>query len=118
MIFLGERDDREALCLAKRAMRDPRIKLVVYHLAPKEYNIDLECIRDNEVLEGIKKPEYGLESVSYRRVTVNDGPETFNILHDIVNEHGFFIVGRRHDFSLNFMSASADNGTHLGPPLK
>ena len=75
MIFLGGKDDREALCLAKRATRNPRVNLVVYHLAPKEHTPDMEYIRDNEALKHVKKPHLG--NVSYQKVIVNGGPETF-----------------------------------------
>ncbi|KAK7359277.1 hypothetical protein VNO77_01230 [Canavalia gladiata] len=96
MIYLGGKDDREALCLAKRAMRNQRVNLVVYHLTPEEHTPNLEYLLDEEALQDIKKPQSGLENVCYQRVIVNDGPETSTVLRDIVNEHDFFIVGRRH----------------------
>ncbi|KAH1134572.1 hypothetical protein GLYMA_05G153700v4 [Glycine max] len=97
MIFLGGKDDREALCLAKRATRNPRVNLVVYHLAPKEHTPDMEYIRDNEALKHVKKPHLG--NVSYQKVIVNGGPETSLLLRQIVNEHHFFIVGRTHELN-------------------
>ncbi|RDX88171.1 Cation/H(+) antiporter 4, partial [Mucuna pruriens] len=96
MVFLGGRDDREALCLAKRTMRNPRVNLVVYHLVPEEHTLNIEYLLDNEALEHIKKPQSSLDNVSYRQVIVNGGPETSMVLRHIVNEHDFFIVGRRH----------------------
>ena len=95
MVYLGGQDDREALCLAKRAVRDPKINLVVYHLVPNEYIPDFEDIIDNEVLEDVKRP-FGMGNVRYLKVKANDGSETSAIIRDIVNEHDFFIVGRRH----------------------
>ncbi|KAG5155081.1 hypothetical protein JHK82_013050 [Glycine max] len=89
--------DREALCLAKRATRNPRVNLVVYHLAPKEHTPDMEYIRDNEALKHVKKPHLG--NVSYQKVIVNGGPETSLLLRQIVNEHHFFIVGRTHELN-------------------
>ncbi|TKY59982.1 Cation/H(+) antiporter 3 [Spatholobus suberectus] len=44
MIFLGGEHDREALCLAKRTIRNPRANLVVYHLAPKDHTPNMEYI--------------------------------------------------------------------------
>ncbi|KAK7318952.1 hypothetical protein RJT34_03661 [Clitoria ternatea] len=96
MVFLGGQDDREALCLTKRAMRNIRVNLVVYHLAPKEQTPDMELLLDIQELEDVKKPKHGLDNVRYHKIIVNDGPETSTVLRDIVNEHDFFIVGRRH----------------------
>ncbi|KAK7400094.1 hypothetical protein VNO78_11294 [Psophocarpus tetragonolobus] len=95
LIFLGGKDDREALYLAKRATRNSRIKLVVYHLVPKDQTPDMEYLRDSVALEHIKK--LNLENLSYEKLMVNSGPETSLVLRQIVNEHDFFIVGRRHD---------------------
>jgi hypothetical protein len=101
MIYLGGRDDREALCLAKRAIRNPKIKLVVYHLTHEQRVPNLEYILDNEALKEIKKlPHHGLKNVYYHKVIVNDGPGTSSVLRDIANEHDFFIVGRTHDSNL------------------
>ncbi|XP_058734126.1 cation/H(+) antiporter 4-like [Vicia villosa] len=101
MVFLGGRDDREALCLVKRAIRNTRIRLVVFHLAVEQHMPNLENLLDNEALDEIKKiTHYGQENVRYQKVTVNDGPATSAILRDIANEHDFFIVGRTHDSDL------------------
>ncbi|TKY59981.1 Cation/H(+) antiporter 4 [Spatholobus suberectus] len=43
------------------------------------------------------KSQSGLENVSYHKVIVNRGPETSTVLCRIINEHDFFLVGRRHD---------------------
>ncbi|KAJ1426073.1 Sodium/solute symporter superfamily [Sesbania bispinosa] len=96
MVYLGGKDDREALCLAKRAVKNPRINLVVYHLTPEEHVPNMEYILDNEALHEVKNPHNGLDNVSYQRITVNDGPETSAILRDLAYQHDFFIVGRRH----------------------
>lgn len=101
MVFLGGRDDREALCLAKRAIRNPRINLVVYHLSIEKNIPNMEYLLDNEALEEIRRlPHYGSDNVCYQKVIVNDGPGTSAILRDIANEHDFFIVGRTHDLDL------------------
>lgn len=97
MIYMGGKDDREALCLAKRTLRNPRINLVVYHLATEERMQNLEYLLDNKALEGVQKSHNGMENMSYHKVKVNDGPGTSAFLRDIVNEHDFFIVGRRHE---------------------
>ncbi|KAK7242961.1 hypothetical protein RIF29_37743 [Crotalaria pallida] len=95
MIFLSGKDDREGLCLAKRACKNPSIQLVVYHLISedKSYIEEDENLRDKAVLRDI---DIVMENVTYKRLILNDGPQTASFLHDIVNEHDYFIVGRRH----------------------
>jgi hypothetical protein len=102
MIYLGGRDDREALCLAKRAIRNPGINLVVYHLTSEDdHRSNLEYLLDNEALEEVKKlPHYGSNNLCYQKLIVNDSPGTSTVLRDIANEHDFFIVGRTHDSDL------------------
>ncbi|GAU32169.1 hypothetical protein TSUD_68400 [Trifolium subterraneum] len=101
VIYLGGRDDREALCLAKRAIRNPKINLVVYHLTVEQNVPSLEYLLDNEALEELQKlPQCGSENVHYQKVIVNDGPGTSSVLRDIANEHDFFIVGRTHESDL------------------
>ncbi|CAJ2677470.1 unnamed protein product [Trifolium pratense] len=101
VIFLGGRDDREALCLAKRAIRNPKINLVVYHLALELYVPNMEYLLDNEALEELKKPpQYGSENVYYQKLIVNDSQRISSVLRDIANEHDFFIVGRTHESDL------------------
>ncbi|KEH25144.1 putative cation/H+ exchanger [Medicago truncatula] len=102
MIYLGGRDDREALCLAKRAIRNPGINLVVYHLTSEDDHMsNLEYLLDNEALEEVKKlPHYGSKNVCYKKLIVNNSPGTSTVLRDIANEHDFFIVGRTHDSDL------------------
>ncbi|OIW00586.1 hypothetical protein TanjilG_14812 [Lupinus angustifolius] len=99
MVFLGGKDDREAFCLAKRAMRNPRISLVVYHIVHKEYMPDIEDVIDKDTLEDIQQAHSSLENVSYRQIIANDGQELSAFLRDIVDGHDFFIVGRRHGIS-------------------
>ncbi|KAK7242960.1 hypothetical protein RIF29_37742 [Crotalaria pallida] len=95
MIFLSGKDDREGLCLAKRACKNPSIQLVVYHLISedKSYIEEDENLGDKAVLRDI---DIVMENVTYKRLILNDGPQTASFLHDIVNEHDYFIVGRRH----------------------
>ncbi|KAK7260536.1 hypothetical protein RIF29_26663 [Crotalaria pallida] len=95
MVFVGGKDDREAFFLAKRATRNQRINLVVYHLVPTGHMPDMEDMIDNEALADIKEHS-SLGNVSYKKIIANDGPDTSSFLRDIVNAHDFFIVGRRH----------------------
>ncbi|XP_058781640.1 cation/H(+) antiporter 4-like [Vicia villosa] len=90
----GSDDDEEILCLAKRAMNSPRIKLVVYHLVAKDCIAELEdlMVTGEEMLQELKHSE----NVKYQEIFTKDGSQTAGFLRDIVTEHDFFIVGRRH----------------------
>ncbi|XP_054805429.1 cation/H(+) antiporter 11-like [Prosopis cineraria] len=101
MVFLGGDDDREALCLAKRAARDPRVNLVVYHLVGDDDSgtSNLENILDRSVLKDVKQDYSGLSNVTYREISSNDGTQTSSFIREIVNGHDFFIVGRRHEIN-------------------
>jgi len=96
IIYLGGNDDdEEVLCLAKRTMNNPRINLVVYRLVAKENIEELEELMDigDEMLEELRHAE----NVRYQEVFTHNGSETASFLREIMNEHDFFIVGRRHE---------------------
>ncbi|CAK8567085.1 unnamed protein product [Lathyrus sativus] len=90
----GTDDDEEILCLATRAMNSPRINLVVYHLIAKDCVAEMEDLMEigDVILQELKQSE----SVKYQEIFTKDGSQTASFLRDIVNEHDFFIVGRRH----------------------
>ncbi|KAI9075812.1 hypothetical protein K1719_014166 [Acacia pycnantha] len=99
MVFLGGDDDREALCLAKRAAKDPRVNLVVYHLVGDDDSgiSNVEDILDRSVLKDVKQDYSGLSNITYREVSSNDGTQTSDFLRKMVNGHDFFMVGTRHE---------------------
>ncbi|KAL4362377.1 hypothetical protein GQ457_04G009730 [Hibiscus cannabinus] len=94
VIFIGGKDDREALALAKRISQDESVSLTVIHLKAKNNigTIMAESDRalDDEMLSGIKG------SMRYLEEQVSDGPETSNFLRSIVEDYQLFIVGRRY----------------------
>ncbi|WJX33323.1 hypothetical protein P8452_21539 [Trifolium repens] len=95
VIYLGgSDDDNEILCLAKRAMNNPSINLVLYHLVSKDCIEELEDLMVNggELLQEMKNAE----SVRYQQIFTKDGSQTASFLREIANEHDYFIVGRRH----------------------
>ncbi|KAK8518716.1 hypothetical protein V6N13_018011 [Hibiscus sabdariffa] len=94
VIFMGGKDDREALALAKRISQDESVSLTVIHLKAKNSigTILAESDRalDDEMLSGIKG------SMRYLEEQISDGPETSNFLRSIVEDYQLFIVGRRY----------------------
>ncbi|CAJ2668218.1 unnamed protein product [Trifolium pratense] len=95
VIYLGgNNDDDEILCLVKRAMKNQRINLVVYHLVAKDCIAELVdlMVVGHDLLQEVKRAE----NVKYQEIFTKDGSQTACFLREIVNEHDYFIVGRRH----------------------
>ncbi|KAL4385683.1 hypothetical protein GQ457_15G028140 [Hibiscus cannabinus] len=103
MIFLGGKDDREALTLGKRIARDPRVKLTVIHLTDHESDqdcgdvMDWDTMLDAETLRDVRLNE---ESdgcgMTYRVEVSNHGIQTSNIVRTLAADYDLIIVGRRH----------------------
>ncbi|GMI97687.1 cation/H+ exchanger 4 [Hibiscus trionum] len=99
VIFLGGRDDWEAIAIGKRISQDESVTLTVIHLkAANNLGMILadtgtdDRTLDNEMLSHIKG------SVdSYIEEQVNDGPETSNFLRAVVGNYQLIIVGRRYN---------------------
>ncbi|KAK8492614.1 hypothetical protein V6N11_030836 [Hibiscus sabdariffa] len=92
MIFMGGKDDWEALALAKRISQDKSVSLTIIHLKAKN-NIgtilgENDRALDDEMLSGIK-------GITYLEEQVSDGPETLDFLRSIMKDYQLFIVGRR-----------------------
>ncbi|XP_050225062.1 cation/H(+) antiporter 11-like [Mercurialis annua] len=102
MIFLGGGDDREALSLSKRIIKDSRTRLTVIRLVPD--GVDMEAQDDEDekmdswaLNELVKNQTDSLLNIEYIEKIVKDGPETAMILHSIVDEYDLFLLGRRHN---------------------
>ncbi|XVF34304.1 hypothetical protein REPUB_Repub18cG0048000 [Reevesia pubescens] len=94
VVFLGGKDDREALALAKRMSQDRSVSLTVIRLkAANSLGAILaenDRILDDVMLRNIKESVY----MTYVEEQVNSGPETSTFLRSIVDEHQLIIVGR------------------------
>ncbi|KAI5342092.1 hypothetical protein L3X38_009967 [Prunus dulcis] len=98
MIFLGGRDDREALTFAKRVTKDPgSFSLTVVRLDAEDGKTmnDWEKVLDNEVLKEFKQKSVANAHVKYIEETAKDAIQTTRILRSIMNEFELIIVGRR-----------------------
>ncbi|TYK31711.1 cation/H(+) antiporter 10-like [Cucumis melo var. makuwa] len=102
VIFLGGKDDREALSYAKRMVKDLRVELTVLRLkAPKNYqnrsklHNSWEYIMDEEVVKDFKGKCLGDERVVYEEKICGDGQETAFLLRKVVDMFDLMIVGRR-----------------------
>jgi hypothetical protein len=99
VIFLGGKDDREALTFAKRMAKDSTIRLTVIHLVAmgnESAGGEWDKILDAEVLKDFKCNRVGEGLVLYVEEMVKDGPQTAFVLRSMVDEYDLIIVGRRH----------------------
>ncbi|CAA7025633.1 unnamed protein product [Microthlaspi erraticum] len=98
MLFLGGKDDREALTLAKRMARDSRINITVVSLISTEQKanptVDWDRMIDLEQLRDVKSNVLAGGDISFSEEVVNDASQTSNLLKRIANEYDLFIVGR------------------------
>ncbi|OMP09922.1 Cation/H+ exchanger [Corchorus olitorius] len=99
-IFIGGKDDREALTLAKRMSKDTRLNLTVTRFITgedRENNlmIDCEVMLDDQVIKDIKHSqtgEYG--EIIYVEEIVRDGPQAAKLVKSIACAYDLIIVGR------------------------
>ncbi|KAK7380388.1 hypothetical protein VNO78_32898 [Psophocarpus tetragonolobus] len=100
VLFIGGKDDREALFFAKRMAKNPHVRLTVVRFLPS--SIELDDVRDwqgmldTEILNDIKaNKKVGKAYVKYIEKRVRDGPETALVIRALVNQYDLIIVGRQ-----------------------
>ncbi|CAH2065401.1 unnamed protein product [Thlaspi arvense] len=98
MLFLGGKDDREALTLAKRMARDSRINITVVSLISSNQKskqvADWDRMLDLELLRDVKSNVLAGADIFFSEEVVNDASQTSELLKSIANEYDLFIVGR------------------------
>ncbi|KAG4132134.1 hypothetical protein ERO13_D08G013500v2 [Gossypium hirsutum] len=102
MLFLGGKDDREALMLAKRMARGPRVKLTVTRLI--EYQdcsnvVDWDTVLDTEMLKDVKQNNGVLGNgydITYVEEVLHCGSQTIKLVRSIANDYDLMIVGRQY----------------------
>ncbi|MBA0609823.1 hypothetical protein Godav_010758 [Gossypium davidsonii] len=102
MLFLGGKDDREALMLAKRMARGPRVKLTVTRLI--EYQdcsnvVDWDTVLDTEMLKDVKQNNGVLGNgydIKYVEEVLHSGSQTIKLVRSIANDYDLMIVGRHY----------------------
>ncbi|KAE8697029.1 hypothetical protein F3Y22_tig00110634pilonHSYRG00026 [Hibiscus syriacus] len=99
MIFLGGTDDREALVLAKRMARDPKVKLTLIHLIPDQEpvkTVDWDMMLDVEMLKDFKENEVGDGcNITFTQQVSNDGKQTAKFVRSLTADYDLIIIGRR-----------------------
>ncbi|VVB10816.1 unnamed protein product [Arabis nemorensis] len=97
VIFIGGKDDREALSLVKRMKYDLRINVTVIRLISNQEaeSTNWEYILDHEILENMKDTE-ATNLITYTEVTLNSGPDVATTVRLISGEYDLIVVGRDH----------------------
>ncbi|KAK6227734.1 hypothetical protein QUC31_006817 [Theobroma cacao] len=97
VIFLGGKDDREALALAQRMRGWPSVFLtVVRFIASNDcYQQGWEIMLDDECLRDVKHQSKNNGNVLYKEEKVTDGADTSRLVGSLLEEnYDLFLVGR------------------------
>ncbi|EOA37645.1 hypothetical protein CARUB_v10012128mg [Capsella rubella] len=115
-IFVGGKDDREALALGRHMMRNQNVSLTVLKLIPATvagmttgWDQMLDTAEVKEVLRNNNTNAGGEHSfVEYVEETVNDGSDTSTLLLSIANSFDLFVVGRSAGVGTDVTSALSE----------
>ncbi|XP_019090085.1 PREDICTED: cation/H(+) antiporter 9-like [Camelina sativa] len=100
VIFIGGKDDREALSLVKWMRQNPRVCLTVTRfLSGQEPNKskNWDYLIDDEVLNDLKATYSTVENFSYVEKIVTGGPAVATTVRLVAKDNDLVIVGRGHD---------------------
>lgn len=126
VIYLGGKDDREALALARRMKGWPSVNLTVIRLMELELKLEEACstklgwegMLDDECLRDIKHQSQNSSNVIYKEKIVKDGVETSVVVASILEENYDLILVGRHSQSNSPIIVGLENWTdipELGP---
>lgn len=97
VIFIGGKDDREALSLVKRMKHNPRVRVTVTRLVfNHEIESNWDYILDNEGLKDLKSKEETNDIVYIEKI-VTTGAEVVTVVQVLAEEYDLMVVGRDHD---------------------
>ncbi|CAJ1858428.1 unnamed protein product [Sphenostylis stenocarpa] len=131
IFFIGGPDDREALALGIRMSEreNTRVSLFRFVVNKKDYGRkivltkdereeeDEDLMLDEGLIDEFKSMKYGMGSVSWFEIMVEDGVAVLDAVHSLEGNYDLVMVGRRHnDGSLNGeeMGTFIENAAILG----
>lgn len=100
VIFIGGKDDWEAVSIAKWMRQNPSVRLtVIRFLSGQEpdKSKNWEYLVDNEVLNDLKSTYASAENFSYTEKIIKGGPAVTTAVRMAAEENDLMIVGRDHD---------------------
>ncbi|CAH2038599.1 unnamed protein product [Thlaspi arvense] len=115
-IFVGGKDDREALALGKQMMRNQKVSLTLLKLVPGSMagmSTGWDQMLDTaEIKETMRNNDTNLggqhDLVEYVEETVNDGSDTSKILLSVAKAFDLFVVGRTTGMGTDVTRALSD----------
>ncbi|KAG2299921.1 hypothetical protein Bca52824_036393 [Brassica carinata] len=111
VIFIGGKDDREALSLAKWMRQNPRVRLtVIRFLSGQEPDKtkNWDYLVDDEVLNDLKETYASAGNFAYAEKIVNGGPAVATAVRLAAEGYDLMIVGRGRDGDLLDVSGLAE----------
>lgn len=111
VIFIGGKDDREAISLAKWMRQNPRVSLtVIRFLSGQEpdKNKNWDYLVDNGVLNDLKETYASSGNFVYAEKIVNGGPAVATAVRLAAEDYDLMIVGRGRDDDLLDVSGLAE----------
>ncbi|EFH53633.1 cation/H+ exchanger [Arabidopsis lyrata subsp. lyrata] len=104
VLFIGGKDDREALSLVKRMKHNPRVRVTLIRLIfNHEIESDWDYILDNEGIKDLMSTEDNKDIVYTERI-VNSGVEVVKAVQLLAKEYDLMVVGRDHDMTSQDLS--------------
>ncbi|AEE77968.1 cation/H+ exchanger 11 [Arabidopsis thaliana] len=104
VLFIGGKDDREALSLVKRMKYNPRVRVTVIRLIfDHEIESEWDYILDNEGLKDLKSTESN-EDILYTERIVTSVVEVVKAVQLLAEEYDLMVVGRDHDMTSQDLS--------------
>ncbi|XP_010430978.1 PREDICTED: cation/H(+) antiporter 10 [Camelina sativa] len=104
VVFIGGKDDREALSLVKKMKHNLRVRVTVTRLV---FNNDVEPnwdnVLDNEGLKDVKVREE-INDIVYIERVVTSGAEVVTVVRSLAEEYDLMVVGRDHDMTSKELS--------------
>lgn len=98
MIFLGGKDDREALAYANRMAKHPNVAVSVIRLIEysiNKFKITNDMERDIELINNFRIANAKSECCDYKEEVVNDSVGVVSVVRAIENSFDLILVGRR-----------------------
>uniref|UniRef100_A0A0D3BGQ5 Cation/H+ exchanger domain-containing protein n=1 Tax=Brassica oleracea var. oleracea TaxID=109376 RepID=A0A0D3BGQ5_BRAOL len=99
-IFIGGKDDREALSLVNRMKHNPKVQVAVIRLMSNQEteSTNWDYILDHEVIKELKDPESN-KNIAYTERILTGGPEVATTVRLLSEEYDLMVVGRNHGMS-------------------
>ncbi|CAA7025630.1 unnamed protein product [Microthlaspi erraticum] len=100
VIFIGGKDDREALSLVNRMKDNPKVRVTVIRLISNQEteSTNWDYILDHEIIKELKNSET-TNNFAYIERNVHGGPEVATTVLFLAEEYDLMVVGRDHGMS-------------------